>query len=33
MILMALFGQSVCCAWAEEPISGMAEAAAALPMK
>jgi hypothetical protein len=33
MILIDRLGQSVCWAWAEEPINGMAEAAAALPMK
>jgi hypothetical protein len=33
MILIDRFGQSVCCARAGEPINGMAEAAAALPMK
>jgi hypothetical protein len=31
--LIDRFGQSVCCAWAELPINGMADAAAALPMK
>jgi hypothetical protein len=30
--LIGLIGQSVC-AWAEDPINGIAEAAAAVPMK
>jgi hypothetical protein len=33
MILMDLFGQSVCCAWAADPIRGIAVAAAAHPIK